>query len=82
MLWKGPWNFLYSYFYYQKNWLNILIDDPLSSNITKLEPKKKKKKPMANFIKEFQSTLNFVKAEVFFLIYIFYIKKLVNKMVK
>jgi hypothetical protein len=37
---------------------------------------------MANFIKEFQSTLNFVKAEVFFLIYIFYIKKLVNKMVK
>ncbi len=36
----GPWNFLYSYLYYQKNWLNILIDDPPLSNITKLEPKK------------------------------------------
>jgi len=71
----GPWNFLYSYFYYQKNWLNILIDDPLLSNITKLEQKKK----MAYFIKDYQSTLNFVKAEVFFKIYFSYIKDLVNK---
>jgi hypothetical protein len=44
MLWMDPWNFLYSYLYYQKNWLNILIDDPLLSKITKLEPKRKKKK--------------------------------------
>jgi len=34
---------------------------------------------MAYCIKEFQSTMNFVKAEVFFLIYIVYIKDLVNK---
>ncbi len=40
----GPWNFLYSYLSYQKNWLNILIGDPLLSNITKLEQKKKKRK--------------------------------------
>jgi len=75
----GPWNFLYSYLYYQKKWLNILIDDPLLSNITKLEQKKRKKKTMAYYIKDYQSSLNFVKAEVFFLIYIFYIKDLVNK---
>jgi hypothetical protein len=63
----GPWNFLYSYFYYQKNWLNIFIDDPLLSNITKLEQNKKQKtKKMAYYIKDYQSTLNFVKAEVFF----------------
>ncbi len=74
----GPWNFLYSYLYYQKNWLNILIDDPLLSNITKLEPKRKKKK-MAYYVKDYQSTLNFVKAEVFFKIYISYIKNLVDK---
>jgi hypothetical protein len=73
-----PWNFLYSYLYYQKNWLNILIDDPLLSNITKLEPKRKKKK-MAYYVKDYQSTLNFVKAEVFFKIYISYIKNLVDK---
>jgi hypothetical protein len=73
----GPWNFLYSYLYYQKNWLNILIDDPLLSNIRKLEPKKNK--TMAYYIKDYQSTLNFVKAEVFFLIYFSYIKDLVNK---
>jgi hypothetical protein len=72
----GPWNFLYSYLYYQKNWLNILIDDPLLSNITKLE---QKKKTMAYYIKDYQSTLNFVKAEVLFLIYFSYIKDLVNK---
>jgi hypothetical protein len=40
MLWMGPWNFLYSYLYYQKNWLNTLINDLLLNNITKLEPKK------------------------------------------
>jgi hypothetical protein len=73
----GPWNFLYSYLYYQKNWLNILIDDPLLSNITKLEPKIKIK--MAYYIKDYQSTLNFVKVEVLFLIYFSYIKDLVNK---
>jgi hypothetical protein len=67
MLRMGPWNFLYSYLYYQKNWLNTLIDDPFLSNITKLEPKKrKKKKTMAYYIKDYQSTLNFVKVEVFF----------------
>jgi len=71
----GPWNFLYSYLYYQKNWLNILIDDHLLSNITKLETKKK----MAYYIKDYQSILNFVKVEVFFLIYFSYIKVLVNK---
>jgi hypothetical protein len=70
----GPWNFLYSYLYYQKNWLNIFIDDPLLSNITKLEQNK-----MAYYIKDYQSTLNFVKAKVFFLIYFSYIKDLVNK---
>jgi hypothetical protein len=70
----GPWNFLYSYLYYQKNWLNIFIDDPLLSNITKLEQNK-----MAYYIKDYQSTLNFVKAKVFFKIYFSYIKNLVNK---
>ncbi len=34
----GSWNFLYFYLYYPKNWLNVLIDDPLLSNIIKLEP--------------------------------------------
>jgi len=34
---------------------------------------------MAYYIKDYQSTLNFVKAEVFFLIYFSYIKDLVNK---
>ncbi len=76
----GPWNFLYSYSYYEKNWLNIFIDDPLLSNITKLEPKKKKK---AYYGKNYQSTLNFGKANVFFLIYFSYIKEMVNnEMVK
>ncbi len=74
----GLWNFLYSHSYYQKNWLNILIDDPLLSNITKLEPKKEKK-TMAYYIKNYQSTLNFIKVEVFLLIYFSYIKDLVNK---
>jgi hypothetical protein len=73
----GPWNFLYSYLYYQKNWQNILIDDPLLSNITKLEPKNKIK--MSYYIKNYQNTLNFVKAEVLFLIYFSYIKDLINK---
>ncbi len=77
MLWMGPWNFLYSYLYYQKNWQNILIDDPLLSNITKLEPKNKIK--MSYYIKNYQNTLNFVKAEVLFLIYFSYIKDLINK---
>jgi hypothetical protein len=46
-------------------------------NITKLEPKKKKKQwPI---IQKIKSTLNFVKAEVFFKIYFSYIKDLVNK---
>jgi len=34
---------------------------------------------MAYYIKDYKSTLNFVKAEVFFLIYFSYIKNLVNK---
>jgi hypothetical protein len=34
---------------------------------------------MAYYIKDYQSTLNFVKAVVFFLIYFSYIKDLVNK---
>jgi hypothetical protein len=34
---------------------------------------------MAYYIKDYQSTLNFVKDEVFFLIYFSYIKVLVNK---
>jgi hypothetical protein len=34
---------------------------------------------MAYYIKDYQSTLNFVKTEVFFLIYFSYIKDLVNK---
>ncbi len=37
---NGSLKFSISYLYYQKNWLNILIDDPLLNNITKLEPKK------------------------------------------
>jgi hypothetical protein len=34
---------------------------------------------MAYYIKDYQSTLNFVKAEVFFKIYFSYSKDLVNK---
>jgi hypothetical protein len=40
---------------------------------------KQNEKKMAYYIKDHQSTLNFVKAEVFFLIYFSYIKYLVNK---